>query len=148
MDLPSKHEQTAVEAREHVDLTVISSSDLDPDNLAKLSYGSNGLGGVLSSPYILGAAFLAGMGGFSFGFDQGVISLILTMEQFHGYFPETAPGHPNQAFYTGFMAGMLELGAFFGCLFFPSFADRYSRKWGLTAATVWVSIRRCEHSSP
>lgn len=51
------------------------------------------------------------------GFDQGVISLILTMKQFHDVFPETAPGHANQGFYVGFMTGMLELGAFVGCLF-------------------------------
>lgn len=32
---------------------------------------------------------------------------------------------------------MLLLGAFLGCLAYPLFADRFSRKWGLTGAVVW-----------
>ena len=47
-----------------------------------ISYGQNGIRGLLASPYVVGAAFLASLGGFSFGYDQGVISLILTMDQF------------------------------------------------------------------
>ena len=35
---------------------------------------------------------------------------------------------------------MLELGAFFGCLCFPYFADRYSRKWGITGAVIFFCI--------
>jgi len=58
------------------------------------------------------------------------------MTQFHDQYPETAAGHPNYGFNVGFMTGMLELGAFLGCLVFPAFADRYSRKWGLTAAVA------------
>ncbi|KAF7194920.1 MFS glucose transporter mfs1, partial [Pseudocercospora fuligena] len=118
----------------------VRSNVLDPASIEKLSYGSNGLKGIIASPYVFGAAFLASLGGFSFGYDQGVISLILTMDQFHARFPETAPGHPSQGFYVGFMTGMLELGAFLGCLVFPWFADRYSRKWGLSMAVVWFCI--------
>lgn len=35
-----------------------------------VSYGKEGIRGLLSSPYIFGAALLASMGGFSFGYDQ------------------------------------------------------------------------------
>lgn len=35
-----------------------------------VSYGPNGIRGLISSPYVLGAAFLASLGGFSFGYDQ------------------------------------------------------------------------------
>lgn len=62
------------------------------------------------------------------------------MEEFHKTFPETAPGHRGQGFYVGFMTGMLELGAFIGCLFYPKLADRFSRKWGLTVAVVWYCV--------
>jgi MFS family permease len=62
------------------------------------------------------------------------------MPEFHNYFPETAPGHVRYGFNVGFMTGMLELGAFIGCLFFPYLADRISRKWGLTVATVFFCI--------
>lgn len=62
------------------------------------------------------------------------------MKQFHEEFPETAPGHPRQGFYVGFMTGMLELGAFVGCVFYPYVADRYSRKWGLSFAVMWFCL--------
>ncbi|KAH7009926.1 general substrate transporter [Ilyonectria destructans] len=107
---------------------------------AIISYDSNGLSGIVRSPYVLGAAALASFGGFSFGYDQGVISIILVMEQFHEYFPETAPGHPGYGFNVGFMTGMLELGAFVGCLFLPYLADRISRKWSLTVATGFFCV--------
>ncbi|XPS77190.1 hypothetical protein M3J09_009222 [Ascochyta lentis] len=72
--------------------------------------------------------------------DQGVISLIFVMPELHNHFPETAPGHARYGFNVGFMTGMLELGAFIGCLFFPYLADRISRKWGLTVATVFFCV--------
>ncbi|KAF9884617.1 hypothetical protein FE257_001439 [Aspergillus nanangensis] len=112
----------------------------DDDILALMStevkYDNGHMRDLLKSPYVVGAAVLASLGGFSFGYDQGVISLILVMEQFHQQFPQTAPGHPRYGFNVGFMTGMLELGAFIGCLWFPSVTDRISRKWGLTVATV------------
>lgn len=105
-----------------------------------ISYDSHGISGIIRSPYVFGAALLASFDGFSFGYDQGVISLILTMPQFHQQFPDIAPGHPSYGFNTGFMTGMLELGAFVGCIFFPLIADRFSRKWGLAVATGFFCI--------
>lgn len=62
------------------------------------------------------------------------------MTQFREQFPETDPDHPHYGFNTGFMTGMLEFGAFIGCLFFPMLADRFSRKWGLAVATVFFCV--------
>lgn len=107
---------------------------------AHVKYDNEGIGGIIRSPYVFGAALLASFGGFSFGYDQGVISLILVMPQFHDQFPETAPGTPRYGFHVGFMTGMLELGAFIGCICLPFLADRYSRKWGLTIATVFFCL--------
>jgi NAD(P)H-hydrate repair Nnr-like enzyme with NAD(P)H-hydrate dehydratase domain len=42
----------------------------DPFDYDKLNYGQSGLSGLLSSPYVFGAAFLASMGGFSFGYGK------------------------------------------------------------------------------
>ena len=78
-----------------------------------------------------GAAFLASLGGFSFGYDQGVISIINVMDQFHDVFPKA-----KTAFGTGFMTGMLLLGAFIGCLFMPYLADKISRKRALTVVVI------------
>ncbi|KAL1866184.1 hypothetical protein Daus18300_006848 [Diaporthe australafricana] len=105
-----------------------------------ISYDNKGISGIIRSPYVFGAALLASFGGFSFGYDQGVVSLILTLPQFHQQFPEIAPGHPRYGFNTGFMTGMLEFGAFVGCIFFPLLADRYSRIWGLAVATVFFCV--------
>lgn len=38
------------------------------------------------------------------------------------------------------MTGILELGAFIGCLFLPYVADRMSRKWSLTVATAFFVV--------
>lgn len=66
--------------------------------------------------------------------------MILVMPQFIKRFHEVDPNAPGSGFHTGFMTGMLELGAFIGCLFFPSLADRISRKWALTAATGFFCV--------
>ncbi|OQV05166.1 hypothetical protein CLAIMM_09950 [Cladophialophora immunda] len=106
----------------------------------ELAYDKEGIGGILRSPFVFGAALLASFGGFSFGYDQGVISLILVMPQFHEQFPKIAPGAPHYGFNVGVMTGLLELGAFIGCLCLPYLADRLSRKWGLTVATCFFCI--------
>ncbi|KAF5699772.1 quinate transport [Fusarium mundagurra] len=100
-----------------------------------ISYGPGGIRGVVASPYIFGAAFLASMGGFSFGYDQGVISIVNVMHQFHAAFPRA-----ETAFGKGLMTGMLELGAFIGCLFMPTLADKISRKKALSIVVVIFNI--------
>ncbi|PNP78765.1 hypothetical protein FNYG_07907 [Fusarium nygamai] len=101
----------------------------------EISYGKGGIHGVVQSPYIFGAAFLTSMGGFSFGYDQGVISLVNVMSQFHEAFPRT-----ETAFGKGLMTGMPELGAFIGCLFIPTLADKISRKKALSIVVVIFKI--------
>ncbi|KAF4314179.1 putative mfs monosaccharide transporter protein [Botryosphaeria dothidea] len=97
-----------------------------PENLTAIvedvSYGPGGIRGIIASPYVFGAAFLASLGGFSFGYDQGVISIINVMDQFTDQYP----GLKNGGFWTGFMTAMLELGAFLGCFFMPWLADKVS----------------------
>ncbi|KAL1615489.1 hypothetical protein SLS54_009021 [Diplodia seriata] len=100
-----------------------------------VSYGKSGIAGLIESPYVLGAAFLASMGGFSFGYDQGVISIVNVMQQFHAAFPQA-----ETAFGKGFMTGMLEFGAFIGCFFMPTLADMISRKRALTVVVVIFNI--------
>ncbi|KJZ75441.1 hypothetical protein HIM_05137 [Hirsutella minnesotensis 3608] len=100
-----------------------------------VSYGPSGIKGVMASPLVFCASFLASMGGFSFGYDQGVISIINVMEQFHAAFPETRTG-----FGKGFMTGMLELGAFLGCFFMPALVDRLSRKRALLIVVIIFDI--------
>ena len=100
-----------------------------------LSYGPGGIKELISSGYVFGAAFLASLGGFSFGYDQGVISIINVMDKFHEAIPGT-----ETAFGKGFMTGMLLLGAFVGCLYMPYLVDKLSRKWALTLVVVIFDI--------
>ncbi|KAH8691358.1 putative transporter [Talaromyces proteolyticus] len=111
------------------------SADLKIDMGPEVSYGPSGIRGLLGSSYVFGAAFLASLGGFSFGYDQGVISIINVMDKFHEAFPRT-----QTAFGTSFMTAMLLLGAFVGCLFMPYLADKISRKWALTIVVVIFDI--------
>lgn len=107
----------------------------EPSFLQSVSYGPGGISGLVSSPYVSGAAVLASLGGFSMGYDMGVISLINVMDQFHKAYP-----FAETAFGKEFMTAMLLLGAFVGCIFMPYTADRWSRKWALTAVVIIFDI--------
>ncbi|KAF2452584.1 hexose carrier protein [Lineolata rhizophorae] len=124
-----------LESRHHEVVDPLSQSEPTAQFLEEIAYGPSGVRGVLSSPYVFGAAFLASLGGFSFGYDQGVISIINVMDQFHEAIPRT-----ESAFGKGFMTGMLEFGAFLGCFFMPWLADAISRKWALTVVVVIFNI--------
>ena len=61
------------------------------------------------------------------------------MPQFRQQYPETYPDSPGYGFHVGLMTGILELGAFIGCLL-SYIADRTSRKWSLTVATAFFVV--------
>ena len=61
------------------------------------------------------------------------------MPQFRQQYPETYPDSPGYGFHVGLMTGILELGAFIGCLL-SYVADRMSRKWSLTVATAFFVV--------
>jgi predicted MFS family arabinose efflux permease len=82
-----------------------------------------------------GRLFLTSLGGFSFGYDQWVISIINVMDRFHAVFPRT-----DTAFGKGLMTGVLLLRSFIGGLFMPYLADRISRKWALTVVVVIFDV--------
>jgi MFS family permease len=107
----------------------------EPSFLQSVSYGPSGIRSLISSPYVSGAAVLASLGGFSMGYDMGVISIINVMDQFHKTYPFAASD-----FGTEFMTAMLLLGAFVGCIFMPYMADKYSRKLALTIVVVIFDI--------
>jgi MFS family permease len=131
LNVESETEMQSKQVRaDHVETP--SEEDIFAEDVA---YGPDGLRGLVGNSYVLGAAFLASLGGFSFGYDQGVISIINVMEQFKETFPET-----RTAFGTSFMTAMLLLGAFIGCFFMPYLADRISRKWALTVVVVIFNI--------
>ncbi|KAH8171020.1 sugar transporter domain-containing protein [Sarocladium implicatum] len=136
----SSHQSSNAFAETVESAEAVASPNMSPEILASnpnvnISYGSTGLKGILQSPFVFFAALLASMGGFSFGYDQGVISIINVMPEFHRVFPEAKSG-----FGKGFMTGMLELGAFLGCVFMPWLADTISRKRAISIVVVVFNI--------
>ncbi|KAF5878399.1 putative proliferating cell nuclear antigen protein [Botrytis fragariae] len=97
-------------------------------------YVESGLRGIIASPYVAGAAVLSTVGGLLFGYDQGVVSVVLVMESFVLDFPRIGPH--SSGFWKGILTAMIELGAFFGALNQGWIADKYSRKYSIIIAVV------------
>lgn len=71
---------------------------------------------MFQSKYVVVCAFFVCIGGFLFGYDQGVISIVLVMDQFEERFPEVSATASGAGFWKGLMTAMIELGAFIGML--------------------------------
>ncbi|KAH8646356.1 general substrate transporter [Xylariales sp. PMI_506] len=109
-------------------------------NLGELSYGPSGFRGVFASSYVAMCAAFATIGGLLFGYDQGVISVILVMEHFLERFPEVSSTYSGSGFYKGLMTAMITLGAFIGSLNQGWLSDKYSRKYTIMIAVVIFTI--------
>lgn len=86
-------------------------------------------------------ALTACVGGLLFGFDQGLMSIILVMPRFLADFPEVDTAVTSGAgFNKGLMTAMLELGAFIGAILVGFVADRYSRKMSIAVGLAWFTV--------
>lgn len=131
---------------------IVSSGDVDGDHAERVditpirhagavwetrdTYGPPGLVGLISSPYVFACALFSALGGFTFGYDQGVVSVILVMPQFLDRFSSVADGAPGSGFWKGLLTAMIELGAFVGALNQGWIADRISRKYSIVVAVI------------
>ncbi|KAI9148958.1 Sugar transport protein MST8 [Paramyrothecium foliicola] len=97
-----------------------------PAGGTEIAYGPSGFKGLVREPYIFFLACFASIGGFLFGYDQGVISGILVMSDFLA----------NDATLQGWMVAVLTLGAMFGALVNGPIADRLSRRWSILVANI------------
>lgn len=75
-----------------------------------------------------------------FGYDQGVVSVVLVMPQFLARFTRVSETAPGAGFYKGLMTAMIELGAFLGAFNQGWIADKYSRKYSMLIAVVIFTI--------
>ncbi|CAG8017445.1 unnamed protein product [Penicillium salamii] len=121
----------------------------NPTLEANLTY-SLGIKGLIRSPFIFSLALFSSIGGFLYGYDQGVISGILVMNSFvsshiHYFVSITYHGHEqgkqfpklaDDATLQGWMVSILTLGAMFGAFANGPIADRFSRRWSILYANV------------
>lgn len=99
-------------------------------------YGPASLSGLVSNPFVFLCAACSTLGGLVFGYDQGVVSVILVMHQFLEQFPEVSPSAPGEGFWKGLLTAMIELGAFLGALNQGWIADKISRRYSIIVAVV------------
>lgn len=112
-----------------------------PDETQAVIYGESGIRGIFANRYVVSCCCMASVGGLLFGYDQGVISVILTLPVFQDRYKELNPDYfSNYSFYKGLMTAMIELGAVFGAANQGWIADKYSRKYSIMIAVVWFVV--------
>jgi MFS family permease len=95
----------------------------------------HGLKGFVSNPYVFFTCLFASLGCIMYGYDQGVMSPILVMENFENHFP-LFMGSTIQ----GWLVAALELGAWAGALINGVLADRISRKYAMMVAVIIFTL--------
>ncbi|KAL3471501.1 sugar transporter [Aspergillus californicus] len=110
---------------------VVSQSVVGRTNAEK----PHGLSGMLKNPYVFMTCAFASLGCIMYGYDQGVMSPVLVMENFQNHFPGLM-GSTIQ----GWLVSALELGAWAGALFNGYLADRISRKYSMMVAVVVFTL--------
>lgn len=78
----------------------------------------------------------ASLGGFLFGYDQGVVSGVLTMESFAAAFPRIS----LDSGFKGWFVSTLLLAAWLGSLINGPVADRFGRKGSIMIAVVIFTL--------
>lgn len=104
----------------------------DDENLLWESAEHGGFRGLLKSRKILHLSLIASLGGFLFGYDQGVISGVLVMNNFIKSFPRIGGDGDLQ----GWAVSIMQIGAFLGALINSPLADRLSRRYSIALANV------------
>ncbi|OJJ52555.1 hypothetical protein ASPSYDRAFT_706431 [Aspergillus sydowii CBS 593.65] len=93
---------------------------------------NTGFGLVMQNPYLCGVASFSTLGGLLFGYDQGVISGVITMESFAALFPRVF----SDSGFKGWFVSTLLLAAWLGSLINGPVADRMGRKLSINLAVV------------
>ncbi|KAL8920659.1 MAG: hypothetical protein Q9208_006141 [Pyrenodesmia sp. 3 TL-2023] len=103
-------------------------------------YGPTGFQGLFISYYAALCAAFAAIGGMVFGYDQGVVSVILVMPQFLSRFTRVSATASGAGFWKGLLTAMIELGALLGALNQGWIADKMSRKYSIVVAVVIFTV--------
>ena len=77
----------------------------------------------------LAVSIIATTGFLLFGYDQGVMSGIISAGPFNSYFPQTY----NNSTYQGFVTAIYEIGCLIGAIFVLAYGDHLGRKKAVSA---------------
>ena len=69
-----------------------------------------------------------------FGYDQGVMSGIISADPFNNYFPETK----DDSVYQGFVTAIYEIGCLLGAIFVLAYGDRLGRRRAVSFSAYMV----------
>ncbi|EHL01078.1 MFS general substrate transporter [Glarea lozoyensis ATCC 20868] len=97
--------------------------------------GASGPAALVKNFRVFSIAMFACIGGLLYGYNQGVFSGVLVMNSFKGHMQDYASDRPEDQSKKGWLTSILELGAWFGCLFSGFVAEVFSRKRGILFAT-------------
>lgn len=94
-----------------------------------------GIVGMLKNPYVALTCVFVSLGCMMYGYDQGVMSPILVMENFMNRFP-----YLMSSTIQGWLVAALELGAWFGALFNGWLSEKISRKYSMQVAVLIFTL--------
>jgi MFS family permease len=115
------------------------SNEASSSRMQQLTQGRRlGFRGLLgANRYLLFSSLFACIGSFMYGTDQGILSNLLTGQNFGSKFPNVY----SDPVLKGWVVSVLQLGAWLGALVNGPLANAISRKYSLTvAAFVSLSI--------
>ena len=100
----------------------------------------SGFRGLLSANrYLVISSATAVIGSFLYGTDQGVLSNLLTGENFGSKFPDVY----TDPVLKGWVVAVLQLGAWLGALINGPLANKISRKYSITVAAFVSKLIPC-----
>lgn len=103
-------------------------------------YGPPSFHGLFSNYFVILCAAFAAVGGMVFGYDQGVVSVILVMPDFLDRFERVSETASGAGLWKGLMTAMIELGALMGAINQGWIADKISRKYSIAVAVFIFTI--------
>ncbi|KAJ5936591.1 hypothetical protein N7466_003041 [Penicillium verhagenii] len=89
---------------------------------------------IAANPKVLFIAFFASLGGFEYGYQQGVLGQSLVMSKFVENFPSVVQSSTA----TGWLTSILQLGGILGSLSAGILGEVFSRKYTMFLACFWV----------
>ncbi|KAF1989343.1 quinate permease [Aulographum hederae CBS 113979] len=115
--------------------TVRTASVTSAEVRTKIAY-NNRWKNLWHNPKLIFIAFFASIGGFEYGYQQGVLGQSLVMHKFADNFPSVV----DSSSATGWLTSVLQLGGIVGSLSAGVFGEIFSRKYTMFAACCWVVL--------